>query len=263
MFKSLTVALFAVTAVSTTVGSQVRDMRGANPLRARVHVATVAISGDTVILGYRAAVLTTGDESLWGVLVDNPADVEYLRAPARQQWALHDNYRDRSSGLWMNDGDVLTKPGDSTGVLVLASRGLPGIVSYWAIPDLATHAPVETDETEDPYRTYGDSGSTVGIEPPPSAERSVLLDRLTTFLHRACTELGWIDVSGICESLDAKLSAASRAVASGELSAAVGALEAFAAELKAQSGSGLGDHVSPNALALLWPNAAYLAARLR
>jgi hypothetical protein len=81
-------------------------------------------------------------------------------------------------------------------------------------------------------------------------------------LAEACGALAWITNQGICNSLDAKLSAAAQSLGGGQVGAARGSLRAFLQELEAQHGDEVGKHVDDNAYALLRVNVEYLLSIL-
>jgi hypothetical protein len=249
----------------TLAQAQARTLKGVLPLRVTVHVADARVAGDTTTIDYTVENVRAGGEDFWGLLVATPATVVRMPAPASLNWGIHPQYMDQPIVGWMLYEDTLIGPGRTTPPLRLVARGLPGIVRYWAVPDLMAHPPVasDVDDASDDYITFSDSGLTVGIVPVPSdATPSALAERLRAFLSRSCGSLGWITQAGVCHSLDVKLTIALDAIAAGRSTEARGALSAFANELEAQHGAEPGKHVNDAAYALLSGNATYLLSRL-
>jgi hypothetical protein len=247
----------------TALHAQERDLGGLRPLGARVHVTTATLAGDTMAIGYTVENVRTGGEDLWGLLVAAPAPVFDMPAPARLRWGTHTRYNDRPIAGWMLYADTLLRPGEKSPELTLIARGIPGIVRYWAVPDLMANPPIYDDQpNRADYMTFSDSGLTVGVVGVPSGSTAAsLATRLRTLLGRSCGKLGWIAQPGVCQSLDVKLAHAQDALRDGAPDAARRALDAFMHELEAQHGETAGKHVNDEAYALLRPNAAYLVSR--
>jgi hypothetical protein len=254
------IALFALPS-----SAQQRDLGGLRPLGVRVHVRSATIVGDTVTLAYAVENARTGGEDFSALLVATPAPVIRMPKPARFDWVTHPRYRKRDIAVWVLVEDDMLHPGQTTPDLTLVGRGIPGVVRYWAVPDLEAHPPryVDEDDSEDSYFVYSDTGTTVGIVPvPASATPASLAARLRALTSRACGRLGWISRAGVCQSLDVKLAHAQSALASGEMTVARNELGAFLDELDAQHGPQPGKAVSDEAYALLSLNAAFLRSRL-
>lgn len=104
-------------------------------------------------------------------------------------------------------------------------------------------------------------GVTIGpMSAPTSLSNSDLTSRLISLKHQAVS-LGWIfgqGASGIVQSLDAKLSAAKKAIAAGDKKTAANELGAFISELQAQRGK----HLNDNAFFLLQANAQFIISKL-
>ncbi|MCY7378985.1 MAG: hypothetical protein LH467_06535 [Gemmatimonadaceae bacterium] len=102
------------------------------------------------------------------------------------------------------------------------------------------------------------AGYTLGVDPlPATSSPAALGGRLRDLVSRSC-RLGWIDPPGVCKSLLAKLDAANRSIAAGNIQAARGELEALGREVEAQRDK----HLSSEAASLLTVNLAALLARL-
>ena len=245
--------------------AQSRDLGGARPLRVRVHVTTAPSSGDTSSLGYTVENLRTGDEDLVGFLVAAPATVVRMPAPAARHWLTEPRYDGHRIAQWVLYHSSLLHPGETSPELTIVAIGVPDLVRYWAMPNLLAHpADIDDDPHRDDTFAFSDTGTTVGIVPPPAdASPARLATRLRSLLGRACGSLGWITQAGICTSLDEKLIHAQRALAGGSLGTARDELGAFLSELEAQHGEQLGKHVSDEAYSLLRPNVTYLRDRLR
>lgn len=101
-------------------------------------------------------------------------------------------------------------------------------------------------------------GLTIGIVPlPPDVSPLGRLTRLTGLLVRAC-QLGWVAGSGVCNSLMAKLRAATSALQRGDTQPARGTIDAFLNEVAA-----LGDeHATTQGRDLLAVSAQALAAAI-
>lgn len=265
--KLTTVALVGLLFVCVRQGkSQIRDMGGATPLHTRVRVTSVSAAGDTTRLTYVVDNLSspTSGEDLWEFLVDAPATPIRVDPPAGQ-WSTQKIFRGRTTAEWVNQGDSLSHPGQSTPPLSFSALGLPDLVQYWAIPNLAAHMPVDDERNYhiEPLKGFADSGTTVGIVPlVPSAPAATRLARLHALLDYSCGSAQWINDASVCAGLRSKLDSASTVLASGDVSRATGAVNGFIQELDAQHGSGLGKHVSDDAYALLRPNAVYLGRHM-
>ena len=245
--------------------AQERNLGNVRPLGVRVHVRGAAIAGDTVTLAYAVENVRAGGEDFSALLVATPAPVVRMPKPSRFDWVTHPRYRKRDIAVWVLVEDEMLHPGQISPDLPMVGRGIPGLVRYWAVPDLEAHPPRyrDEDDSEDSYFVYSDTGTTVGIVPVPTgATPASLATRLRALAERACAPLGWIGNPGVCQSLDVKLAHVQSALASGETTVARNVLRAFVDELEAQHGPQPGKAVSDEAHALLALNAAFLLARL-
>ena len=250
--------------VPSVLHAQERDLGGVGPLKVRVHVEARHIAGDTTTVDYVIENLQSGGEDLTGFLVDAPALIVSMPTPKARHWLTDPRYDERSRAQWTLYHSALVHPGESTPELTLVARGVPGVVRYWATPNLMAH-PADIDDNPDRDDTYAfsDTGTTVGLVPlPADATPFSLTVRLGELLERSCGSLGWIDQVGVCNSLRVKIQHAREALATGSVESARGDLRALAAELDAQHGEPAGKHVSDEAYALLQPNIACLLGRL-
>lgn len=255
-------ALVALAALSAQ--AQQRNLGSVRPLHVRVHVRGPSISGDTVTLAYAVENTQVGGEDFSALLVATPAAVVRMPKPPRFDWVTHPRYRKQSIAVWVLVEDEMLHPGQTSPDLAIVGRGIPGLVRYWAVPDLEAHPPRyrDEDDSEDSYFVYSDTGTTVGIVPVRTVAAPALATRLRALTTRACEPLGWISRPGICHSLDVKLAHVQAALASGDATVARNELAAFVNELEAQRGPQPGKAVSDEAYALLALNAAFLLERL-
>jgi hypothetical protein len=244
--------------------SQRRDLGGARPLKARVHVTTARISGDTATLGYTVENLRTGDEDLVGFLVATPAPVIRMPAPALRHWFMDPRYGGHEIAQWVVYHSSLLHPGETAPELTLVARGVPDLVHYWAMPNLLAHpSDIDDDPKRDATLAFSDTGTTVGlVRVPAGATPASLTTRLRSLVAGACGQLGWITQPHVCHSLDVRLSGVLRALSSKSPDVARTELTAFVNELDAQRDSQPEKHVGDDAYALLRPNAVYLLGRL-
>lgn len=258
------VGLAAVLVLPATLRAQERDLQGARPIKVRVHITTASIAGDTATLGYVVENLRSGDEDLTGFLVGVPAPVIDMPAPRLGRWLTDPRYGDDPIAQWALFRSELLHPGESTSELVLVARGVPGLVRYWATPNLMAHpVDIDDDPNRDDVFVFSDTGTTVGIVPvPKGATPASLTRRLVSLLGRSCGSLRWIDQPGVCHGIEVKLRHAQDALATGKVESARGELRALAGELEAQHGTEPGKHVSGQAYALLHPNVIFLLGRL-
>jgi hypothetical protein len=147
-------------------------------------------------------------------------------------------------------------PGDSVTGLGIASAWLPGIASvtfrglggFDSIPT-AENTP---DSVHALVRWVHGTGRTLAmvlpVRPPQTvADGRTALMAVISDLATTCAESQWIDDTGICRSLQAKLTAASAALSREQFPTSRNQLSAFRAELDAQRGK----HVNENAYFLL------------
>ena len=241
-----------------------RNLHGQLPLGVRVHVRGVAQRGDTVTLAYAVENVRSGGEDFTALLVDIPAAVVHMPKPARFDWVTQPRYKG-TIAAWVLVEDDMLHAGQTSPDLTILARGVPGLVRYWAVPDLVANPArfVDEDGTGDPYLVFADTGTTVGVVPVPAgATPASLVARLLALTQRACDPLGWISKAGICQSLEVKLTHAQSALVAGDVESARGDLRAFANELDAQHGAQPGKAVNDDAYALLGLNAAFLLAQL-
>ena len=258
-----------VIASTSGLSAQQRDLGSATPLRARVRVPGVSQQGDTITLSYivdNKSVVGTG-EDLWLLLVDTPTPALRVLAP-NKAWRTDRTNVGRPAARWAYISDILIRPGHSTPPLRLTAVGVTGIVQFWAVPDLDAHPPVgEGDEPangppRDAMKSYGDSGMTVGIVPLPTAANvGDLLARLRQLLAYSCTTAHWMNDEE-CRQLSEKLDHAAEQLSKGKPEQAADAIDQFAKKLGDNSDEGADKVVSPEAVALLKPNADYLRRRL-
>jgi len=87
------------------------------------------------------------------------------------------------------------------------------------------------------------------------------IESLQATVDQLCIQ-GYITNKGICTSLQQKLNAALEARNSSRIRAAIGVLNAFQAEIQAQTGPQPGKHISPNAAHLLLMDSSYVIQTL-
>ena len=148
------------------------------------------------------------------------------------------------------------------------NHGLPSVGSYW----VAGWAPwyftarVKDSLLKAGYAENGlidiDENALRGTTLVPRIIRQVpakssFLDTLISYKHQALS-LGWIDNTGIANSLDQKLDAAKKKLVGDDNSAARNILQAFVNEVEAQKDK----HLTSEAYALLKFNAEFLIDRL-
>lgn len=161
--------------------------------------------------------------------------------------------------IWVYHHSGMLEPGDSTDGLVLAARQLPGLVTARAWgeaperPHLEVSRDIEPEEAELIAHATGTDGGwkefpmVVPVTSPPPANPVDHLGTVHNDLLDVC-ELGWIDESRICNSLEKKLVGAIDALERDDPVAARDKLESFLSELDAQRGK----HVNENAYWLLY-----------
>jgi hypothetical protein len=246
---------------------QAQGVPGTN-VQVEVRVVAVATRADTTRVTYVVASGSGSLEEVVNFMVDAPGGVVRIEMPGPQEdWLLFDRHWGwRPVARWVILGGL--PPGGVTPPLTYEAIGLPAVVRAWA----AGRVEVPTVDEDDPHATaILDSLLTVdpiigksqelrvlGVVPvPPSITPLDLARRLVAQRDEACL-LHWVDLNGICNSLDAKLDAAVRALTRGDMTAARGELDAFLNELEAQRGQ----HLTEAAYFLLRINADYLRARL-
>lgn len=225
-----------------------------------VRVASVAIRGDTVDIGYVVQNRPGSPIDLWTLALVTRVPVLRLSATSDgHEWSTLQAHGTEPMPMWVADGDNV-RPGETSLPLVMSAVGVTDIVEFIAGPDLTQiKDTVEDNEPHDQLRERGTHGTTVGIvPPPPDLSPSSQMARLTGFLSTSCGAANWITQQGVCNSLRVKLQNAATAIASGDMPAARTQLDAFLHELDAQYGPQPGKHVTATAYALLRPNALFL-----
>jgi hypothetical protein len=238
----LSMALLAITGSASA-------QRGGT-LSSRVSPAAVEVHGDTVRVAYAVSNASASTAPLFIFTVDAPAPLVNVEKPARATGWMMDasqEFGGRAVASWGFIQPTLAA-GRTSPALAYSARGLPGLVTYWAVP----YVPPDTIETPDvagtdtasgPGAMATDSGVTVGVVPFPNPrDRASLLRRMTALLSEACAR-GWIDNEGICTSLDTKIRH--------------DLMEPLLNELQAQRGQ----HVNELAYLLLAANAKALPVR--
>lgn len=158
--------------------------------------------------------------------------------------------------VWGVDEDsFMLYPGSYRNGFYLISIGMPGVQTYYAQGD----APNPRVEEVPEGISEGDFGqaldifhnsikrSTIG---PTSVSVNSSVTTIISYIinqkHEA-ESLGWIDNSGIVNSLDKKLDAAQHSLNRGQFNAARNQLQAFQNEVRAQAGI----HIDANAVSIL------------
>jgi len=156
--------------------------------------------------------------------------------------------QDSSAALWYAGRKAaLIRPGSSLGPFVLRGTGLVASVTYRIEGDYAP--PVYNDSTGQPIQHATSfwinsvPGRTIGLIPiPADSSPTGLLRAVQSVLAHFCGAAS--GASGICTSLNAKLAAASDALARGERVAAADDIRAFRQELASSAATALGSGVS-------------------
>ena len=176
---------------------------------------------------------------------------------------------DLMAGWGAHDYPYHILSGQSLSGMILTSYGLPGIrdikvyplIKGSIYPNIAKYD-VDMDELRRVQLQDRDrlsfKSKTVGPTSPPSVFDPIsFLDYLIGLKHQAAS-LGWIDNSGIVNSLDVKLDNAKKKLSQGDNSTAKNILNAFINDVEAQ----VSKHLTSEAYALLKYNAMYLIANL-
>jgi hypothetical protein len=160
-------------------------------------------------------------------------------------------------------------PGQSLSGMVLTSYGLPGIRNIIVMPLIKNSIYPNIDkydvdmdvlrrvQLQDRDRLSFKSKTVGPISPPAVFDPISFLDYMIDLKHQAAS-LGWIDNSGIVNSLDVKLDNAKNKLTLGDNSTAKNILNAFINDVEAQADK----HLTSEAYALLKYNAAYLISNL-
>lgn len=154
-------------------------------------------------------------------------------------------------------------PGQGLAQFTVSSYGIPAIRSLKIYPrfeldpvDFATAEDVKKHEEIEQKTTF--KTKTVGPTAPPA--NFVALDFLSSIisLKEESFALGWIDRSGIKQSLDAKLENAKKKLAGGDIKTAKNILNAVLNEVEAQKEK----HLTSEAHALLKFNVEFLLSKI-
>jgi hypothetical protein len=216
-----------------------------------VHPQLVAQSADSISMAYTVVVAPPTSNALVTFIVDAPTLLHADLPGPHSMWLVLSRYIKRPVGSFTRL-DHFTAVGDSTPPLALTSRGILGIVPFWA----EMNAPADTVISDSPADTSavydtlivvkGMQGSTVGVVNfPADLTASGLTNRLSRLIAQACT-LGWVDSQTTCSNLQAKVAADATS------------LNALLTQLSAQRGK----HVSEAAYLLISQNASYILTRL-
>jgi hypothetical protein len=225
-----------------------------------VSVVSVVRSADTTRVSYVLNNRASSVERMLAFTVEAPTIVAVSYPIPVSSWQALIRYASRHVAQWAALNDSLMQPGTRSQVLTLTAIGLPAVVDAHVegFYELPVYADAAEAPLEDPLQTRAVHLRVVGVAPvPPGATPLDLARRLIAQRDEAC-RLGWADVKGVCNSLDAKLDAAVRALTRDDTAAAMGELEAFLNELDAQRGQ----HLNDAAYFLLKINAEYLRGRL-
>lgn len=175
---------------------------------------------------------------------------------------------------WGGGDYVQLKPGQSLSGFGLTSYGLPGIREFKSDPSIDVDADyypgwesvkgaadeskaiiAKVDEFMEKVSAHG---KTIGPTAPPAVFKpEAFLDYIIDLKHQAAS-LGWIDNSGIINSLDVKLDNVKKKLGQGDNGVAKNILNAFINDVEAQAGK----HLTSEAYALLKFNALYLISNL-
>jgi len=185
-----------------------------------VAIRRLTREADTVTIEYVLANRSESLERLFRFAVDAPSGVVTMNVPGSgEDWRASTNYRGRSIVSWISLGNHHMQPGDSSPPLRLRSRGLPGIVTFWAggrfpPPPLGPADTLPVVAPDDPLLENSVPGRTVGVEPfPASLDPASLVVRLTALLAESC-QLEWI-AAAACGSLDSQLTSIATALSAG------------------------------------------------
>ena len=230
-------------------------------IRVSVMVASLSRSGDTTAITYRIANLASSREPLFSFTVELGAAPVHVASPSPLlSWSVSSRHVDRPIAGWAALDTSLVSVGKTSPDLSFRAMGVPGIVDahvvgWYPLPELAEDS---LNADPDPLVTNAIHIRVVGVvAADPSASVASLLSRLGTLLAESCA-LGWVSNAGICQSLQAKVYAASSAVLRGDPGAATSQLNALINELNAQRGK----QVDDNAYFLLRTNAEYIVSRI-
>ena len=230
-----------------------------------VTVVSVQVTGGRVLLSYVVRNRPSSAERLFELTIPVPQGVQSVSADAPQDsWLTMSRYRGRPVAQWGALGDQM-QPGDSSPTLSYTAFGVLGITPAW-VRGYVPPTPLPPEDTTnrvfhqeaDPVFGQGKAISVVGIVPAPSGGSAGAIELLSEQVSYSCGGAGWIAPMGICNSLAAKLSAASASLARNDPQSARGSLAALIDELDAQRGK----HIAENAYWLLKTNSTYAMAHL-
>lgn len=228
-----------------------------------VHVASVALNGDTIAIGYVIESRPGTPMTIGSLALRTPTPAIALEYPKdRHDWETFGRHGDEPMPTWAAMGAGI-RAGESSPVLTMRAVGVTGLIGYYAVPDIMERMKRDTiidDEAPgtDGYEDWGFKGEVVGIVPPPvNLGPGEQIARVQGFLTRSCGAERWITSDVVCTGLAEQLQRAAQAVAAGGAADARPHLAAFVAELDAQHGAP-SKHVTDAAYALLRPNVAYL-----
>ena len=248
-------SLLTVTGALALVTPAIAAAQAQRPrLDVAVRVESVALSGDTIEIGYVVKNRPASPFRLWIFGLFTSAPVVSVTAPAdNRRWKTGRNYAEEAMPHWAAMRPIAA--GDSTLPLRLRAIGVTDLVPFLAVPDFTQiRDTVEDDEPHDQWREAGTVGTVLAVVPPPNLTPSQQMTRIIGFMTRSCGADTWITNDGICNSLTGKLDRAAVAIGEGNMVRARPHLASFLEELEAQRGK----HVSEVAYALLRPNVAYL-----
>ena len=230
-------------------------------LRVTVTIANLTRVADTVSIAYRLTNAAASVERVGDFFVETPSPaIAVVRPLPFTHWVVASKYGDRPVASWGILDPTILIPGTTGPDLSFKAIGIPGIVDAHVIGD---HPPPELREDSlraepDPLLTNAIHFRVVGVvAADPSASAPALVSRLGVLLAESCS-LGWVSNAGVCQSLQAKIDAASSALQRGDLGAATNQLNALINELNAQRGK----QVDDNAYFLLRTNAEYVVSRI-
>jgi hypothetical protein len=172
--------------------------------------------------------------------------------------------------LWGAEDDTSTiQPGTQLGGFQITTYGIPSIRQFRIEPALDFDSLPLSEPTPETLASYATqfstllntvsySAKTVGPTAPPANFDPVTFMQTIQSYKEQAFQQGWIDNSGIANSLDVKLNVALNSLQAHDNNTAKNVLNAFLNEVQAQSGK----HLSTEAVALLEFNAQYLLSKL-
>lgn len=193
----------------------------------------------------------------------NDADSEVIGTPVG--WLYNNNVGDLGIIGWTALAETLVRPGQTVTGFELRSEGLPSIVDAFVVgfipfDELPKFAHGEAPDSL-PGTTVLENSLKLRVLgpglPPQDFDPVTFLLRIIELKSEAST-LGWIDQSGISNSLQAKLNAALESLKRGQTESARNQLQACLRELEAQKGK----HLTADAVGLLGANLIYMLDRM-